>query len=136
VPHPFEYVHDFVGYNFRMPNLNAALACAQLEQLDDFLANKRALARDYAKFFEGENIIFRKELGHTHANYWLMCVELENLEERNSFLKATNDAKTMTRPIWQLMYRLPMYNHCFRDAQKNAEYLEERIVNIPSSVRP
>ena len=135
VPHPFEYVHDHVGYNFRMPNLNAALICAQLEQLDLFLANKRSLAQNYAQFFKSIGIKFREELENTKANYWLMCVELENASERNAFLKATNEAKTMTRPIWQLMYRLPMYQHCFRDAQKNAEFLEERIVNIPSSVR-
>jgi len=135
VPHPYEYVHDQVGYNFRMPNLNAALVCAQLEQLGSFLTNKRALAQEYAAFFAGQNIKFRTELENTQANYWLMCVELENLEERNAFLKATNEAKTMTRPIWQLMYRLSMYQHCYRDAQKNAEFLEERIVNIPSSVR-
>lgn len=135
VPHPYEYVHDYVGYNFRMPNLNAALVCAQLEQLDSFLANKRQLARDYTEFFTSQGITFRQELENTKANYWLMCVELENLEERNAFLKATNEAKTMTRPIWQLMYRLPMYQRCYRDAQKNAEFLEERIVNIPSSVR-
>ncbi len=135
VPHPYEYVHDHVGYNFRMPNLNAALVCAQLEQLNNFLANKRELANEYATFFQGEKIKFRTELENTRANYWLMCVELENLEERNAFLKATNDAKTMTRPIWQLMYRLPMYQHCYRDSQRNAEFLEERIVNIPSSVR-
>lgn len=135
VPHPYEYVHDHVGYNFRMPNLNAALVCAQLEQLNNFLANKRELANEYATFFQGEKIKFRTELENTRVNYWLMCVELENLEERNAFLKATNDAKTMTRPIWQLMYRLPMYQHCYRDSQRNAEFLEERIVNIPSSVR-
>lgn len=134
VPHPYEYVHDYVGYNFRMPNLNAALVCAQLEQLDTFLANKRALANDYTSFFNGQSIKFRTELEETKANYWLMCVELENLEERNAFLKATNEAKTMTRPIWQLMYRLPMYQHCYHDSQTNAEFLEERIVNIPSSV--
>lgn len=135
VPHMYEYVHDQVGYNFRMPNLNASLVCAQLEQLGSFLTNKRALAQEYAAFFAGQNIKFRTELENTQANYWLMCVELENLEERNAFLKATNEAKTMTRPIWQLMYRLSMYQHCYRDAQKNAEFLEERIVNIPSSVR-
>lgn len=135
VPHPYEYVHDQVGYNFRMPNLNAALVCAQLEQLDTFLANKRTLAQEYSAFFAGQNIKFRTELKNTQTNYWLMCVELENVEERNAFLKATNEAKTMTRPIWQLMYRLPMYQHCYRDAQKNAEFLEERVVNIPSSVR-
>lgn len=134
VPHPFEFFHDQIGYNFRMPNLNAALVCAQLEQLDSFLENKRQLANDYAGFFETQEITFRKELQNTKANYWLMCVELENLNERNAFLKVTNEAKTMTRPIWQLMYRLPMYKHCYRDAQKIAEFLEERIVNIPSSV--
>jgi len=135
VPHPYEFYHDQVGYNFRMPNLNAALICAQLEQLEVFLANKRQLAKEYALFFESPGITFRKELENTQANYWLMCVELENLEERNAFLKSTNEAKTMTRPIWQLMYRLPMYKNCYRDAQKIAEFLEERIVNIPSSVR-
>jgi perosamine synthetase len=135
VPHPYEYVHDHVGYNFRMPNLNAALVCAQLEQLDSFLTNKRALAHEYAAFFLRKNIKFRTELEDTQANYWLMCVELENVEERNAFLKATNEAKIMTRPIWQLMFRLPMYQHCYRDEQKNAEFLEDRIVNIPSSVR-
>jgi perosamine synthetase len=134
VPHAYEYVHDSIGYNFRMPNFNAALICAQFEQLDMFLANKRALAYEYDIFFASQSIKFRTELKDTQANYWLMCIELENLEERNVFLKATNDAKTMTRPIWQLMYRLPMYQHCFRDMQKNAEFLEARIVNIPSGV--
>lgn len=135
VPHPYEYVHDELGYNFRMPNVNAALACAQLEQLDTFLENKRALATEYAGFFKQEGITFRTENPDTKANYWLMCVELENKSERDLFLKATNEASVMTRPIWQLMFRLPMYSHCQRDSQKNAVYLEERIVNIPSSVR-
>lgn len=135
VPHAYEFYHDQLGYNFRMPNLNAALICAQLEQLDRFLINKRKLADAYSEFFKTQSLAFRQELENTKANYWLMAIELENLEERNAFLKETNEAKTMTRPIWQLMYRLPMYQHCFRDRQKNAEYLEERIVNIPSSVR-
>lgn len=135
VPHPYEYVHDELGYNFRMPNVNAALACAQLEQLDTFLANKRALATEYAGFFKQEGITFRTENPDTKANYWLMCVELENKSERDLFLKVTNQASVMTRPIWQLMFRLPMYSHCQRDSQENAVYLEERIVNIPSSVR-
>jgi perosamine synthetase len=135
VPHPYEYVHDCVGYNFRLPNLNAAMLCGQLEQLNDFLVKKRELANDYISFFENQGVKFRKEIDNSQANYWLMCVELDNLDERNNFLKATNNAKTMTRPIWQLLFRLPMYQHCFRDAQKNANFLEERIVNIPSSVR-
>ena len=134
-PHPYEFYHDELGYNYRMPNLNAALACAQLEQLDTLLANKRELATMYAEFLSEQGINFRTELPNTKANYWLMCVELENREERDLFLKETNANKVMTRPIWQLMYRLPMYAHCQRDQQTNAEYLEERIVNIPSSVR-
>ena len=135
VPHAYEYVHDYIGYNYRMPNINAALLCAQLEQLDLYLENKRQLASTYAAFFAKQNIQFRQEQEHTRANYWLMCVELENIEARNRFLADTNAAGVMTRPIWQLMYRLPMFEHCYRDEQKNAEFLEERIVNIPSSVK-
>ena len=135
IPHPYEYVHDELGYNFRMPNLNAALACAQLEQLDGFLENKRKLAKEYQSFFATSGIQFRTETPETKANYWLMCVELENKAERELFLSSTNANAVMTRPIWQLMYRLPMYAHCQRDEQFNAQFLEERIVNIPSSVR-
>ncbi|WP_289663069.1 LegC family aminotransferase [Flavobacterium panacagri] len=135
IPHPYEYVHDEMGYNFRMPNLNAALACAQLEQLSVFLMNKRKLAKEYESFFSSNGVKFRTETPDTKANYWLMCVELANKTERDLFLKETNDNKVMTRPIWQLMYRLPMYSNCYRDEQVNAQFLEERIVNIPSSVR-
>jgi perosamine synthetase len=135
IPHPYEYVHDEIGYNFRMPNLNAALACAQLEQLDEFLDNKRNLAHEYKSFFSTNGINFRTETPNTKANYWLMCVELKDKVERDLFLKETNKNNVMTRPIWQLMYRLPMYSNCQRDKQINAEFLEERIVNIPSSVR-
>lgn len=135
VPHAYEFFHDELGFNFRMPNLNAALACAQLEQLNVFLENKRSLATDYINFFDNSGIQFRTETPNTKANYWLMCVELENQKERDLFLAETNNAKVMTRPIWQLMYRLPMYQHCQRDEQLNAQFLEERIVNIPSSVR-
>ncbi len=134
-PHPYEFFHDEMGYNFRMPNLNAALACAQLESLNVFLEDKRILANKYAEFFKDSGIKFRQEIAETKANYWLMCVELNNKAERDEFLKNTNDLGVMTRPIWNLMYRLPMYAHCQRDAQTNAEFLEERIVNIPSSAR-
>jgi aminotransferase in exopolysaccharide biosynthesis len=135
VPHPFEYVHNELGYNFRMPNLNAALACAQLEQLDYFLENKRSLAKEYEGFFQNKGIKFRTETENTKANYWLMSVELNDKKERDLFLKETNDSGVMTRPIWQLMFRLPMYKDCQKDNQTNALFLEERIVNIPSSVR-
>ena len=134
-PHPYEYFHDELGYNYRMPNINAALACAQLEQLDRFLTEKREIAKLYASFFETKGIQFRTELPETKANYWLMCVELENKNERDAFLKYTNSNNVMTRPIWQLMFRLPMFQNYQKDSQKNAIFLEERIVNIPSSVR-
>jgi len=133
-PHTYEYVHDELGYNYRMPNLNAALICAQLEQLDSFIENKRNLAEQYTLFFDEQGITFRTENPNTKANYWLMCVELNNRNERDMFLNETNEKGIMTRPIWQLMYKLPMYDHCFRDDQINAEYLEDRILNIPSSV--
>jgi aminotransferase in exopolysaccharide biosynthesis len=135
IPHPYEYVHDEVGYNFRMPNLNAALACAQIEQLNDFIENKRILAEQYADFFTRKGIFFRKEMPEARANYWLMCVQLENRSERDLFLKATNESKIMTRPIWQLMFRSPFFKSYQRDSQVNACFLEDRIVNIPSSVR-
>ncbi|MEO6176082.1 MAG: LegC family aminotransferase [Flavobacterium circumlabens] len=135
IPHAYEYVHDELGYNFRMPNLNAALACAQMEQLDAFLQNKRKLALEYHSFFASNGINFRTECPDTKANYWLMCVELSDKMERDLFLKETNQNNVMTRPIWQLMFRLPMYAHCQKDQQTNAVFLEERIVNIPSSVR-
>lgn len=135
IPHPYEYMHDELGFNYRMPNLNAALACAQLEQLDAFLDNKRNLALEYQSFFASKGVQFRTETPETKANYWLMAVELENKAERELFLKTTNEAKVMTRPIWQLMFRLPMYADCQKDGQMNALFLEERIVNIPSSAR-
>lgn len=134
IAHSYEYVHDDLGYNFRMPNLNAALACAQLEQLDHFLRSKRDLAHAYSEYFKCKSMHFRMELEDTHANYWLMCLELENQKERDTFLKETNANNVMTRPIWQLMFRSSIFSNCQRDEQKNAQFLEQRIVNIPSSV--
>jgi len=133
-PHPFEYIHNEIGYNFRMPNLNAALACAQLEQLNMYLNNKRNLANIYEKFFLKKGIKFRTETKNTKANYWLMCIELENLKERNLFLKSTNSNNVMVRPIWKSMDSLPMYKNCQKDELLNTKFLEDRIVNIPSSV--
>ena len=133
-PNTYEFIHNELGYNFRMPNINAALACAQLEQLPSFLENKRNLAKDYEIFFKENGIKFRTETQGTKANYWLMCIELENKTDYNSFLKYTNDSKVMTRPVWELMSKLPMYSHCQSDSQKNAIKLKDRIINIPSGV--
>jgi perosamine synthetase len=133
-PHSYEYVHNELGYNFRMPNLNAALACAQLEQLDLYLNKKRTLAKSYEKFFFSKGIKFRTETKNTKANYWLMCVELENLKERDLLLESTNSNNIMTRPIWKAMDSLSMYKNCQKDELLNTRFLESRIVNIPSSV--
>ena len=136
VPHKWEFFHDELGYNYRMPNINAALGCAQLEKLDFILNNKRETAEKYNNFFEThEEISFVKEREGTVANYWLNCVIMKDRKERDAFLEYTNSNNVMTRPIWTLMYRLPMYEDCFKIETPNAEWLEERVVNIPSSVR-
>ena len=135
VPHEWEYEHDMVGYNYRMPNLNAALACAQLEQLEAFLKNKRELALKYAEFFKATSFEFALEGPDSYSNYWLMAVILKDANNRNEFLKYTNEHKVMTRPIWRLMNTLKMYKECQVEDVSNAEWLAERVVNIPSSVR-
>jgi len=134
VPHKWEYFHDEVGYNYRMPNLNAALLLAQLENLDKFLENKRDLADKYEEFFKSIGIKFIKEPENSRSNYWLNAIELENKAQRDEFLEYTNNNGVMTRPVWTLMNRLPMYKNCLNDGLENSKYLEERIVNIPSGV--
>ena len=136
IPHPYEFVHDEVGYNYRMPNLNAAVACAQLEQLSAILDNKRALADIYNTYFTDKDIRFVTEGTDARANYWLNTVVLKDLEARDAFLNETNGSKVMTRPIWKLMNKLPMYAHCQTGDLANSLWLEDRVVNIPSSYRP
>ncbi len=135
IQHPYEYVHDEVAYNYRLPNINAALIVAQMENLDRFLNSKRELASIYEKFFKAINIDFIKEPKDSKSNYWLQAVLLNNEKERNEFLEYTNKNGVMTRPIWRLMNELEMYKNCQKDDLINAKYLEERVVNIPSSVR-
>lgn len=135
-PHPYEYVHDEVGYNYRLPNLNAALGCAQLEQLEAFIANKRELAARYAEHFQGSDLKFFTEPTDCRSNYWLNAVICEGHEQRDALLKATNDRGVMSRPIWALMNHLPIYAHCRKGELSNAEWLEARVVNLPSSVLP
>jgi len=135
IPHAWAFEHDEVAYNYRMPNLNAALACAQLEQLDAFVQDKRALANDYKKSFASLPITMVTEIADAKANYWLCCLLLKDRSEKDAFLAFSNEKQVMTRPAWQLMHRLPMYNKCFHGNLDNSEWLEERIVNIPSSVR-
>jgi perosamine synthetase len=135
-PHRWEFNHDEIGYNYRMPNLNAAMACAQLEQLDAFVANKRALAAEYRSFFEDfSGLAFKHEPEDSQSNYWLNAIEAKTIEERDRFLEQSNENGVMTRPAWTLMHRLPMFAECFCGDLENSEYLFDRLINIPSSVR-
>lgn len=133
--HRWEFFHDEVGYNLRMPNVNAAIGCAQMEQFPETLENKRETARLYAEFFDAEGIGFFREPEGAVSNYWLNAIILKDRPEREAFLEFSNDSGVQTRPIWVLMHRLPPYAGCRRADLPVSEWLEDRTVNIPSSVR-
>lgn len=135
-PHPYEFVHDEVGYNYRLPNINAALGCAQLEQLESFITSKRELAQRYAEQLTGTDLKLFTEPTGCRSNYWLNAVICESKDQRDALLKATNDSGVMTRPIWALMNHLSMYANCPRGDLSNATWLEQRVVNLPSGVLP
>jgi perosamine synthetase len=134
IPHKWNYSHDSVGFNYRLPNINAALLLAQLEQIEKFCINKRKLATKYKKFFDSMEIIFFTEPNNSKSNYWLNAILLEGRLQRDNFLEATNNKGIMTRPIWTLMNNLEMYKDFQCGELKNSEWLQDRIVNIPSSV--
>jgi len=134
VPHAWDYEHDSIGFNCRMPNINAALVCAQLEQLNDFLVSKRKLAMAYNQFFCDIDIDFKLEPEGTTSNYWLNTIQLVDKENQVEFLKQTNEMGVMTRPVWRLMNQLSMFSDCFCMPINNAVFLSDRLVNIPSSV--
>ncbi len=135
VSHPWEFVHDQIGYNYRMPNINAALGCAQMEYLDKLLENKRETAEKYKTFFADTDLQFFTETEFCKSNYWLNGIILTDIETRNKFLEYTNTNGVMTRPIWCLMNKLKMFRNCQTDGLPNSQWFEERMVNIPSSVR-
>lgn len=136
-PHRWDFHHDMVGFNYRLPNINAALACAQLEQLDTFLRNKRETAAIYRTYCADNGFSFFDEYGDgVHSNFWLNAIVMKDRAERDAFLCTSNDAGVMTRPLWILMHRLPSFQSCFKGALPVAEWLEDRVVNVPSSVRP
>ena len=136
VPHRWEFRHDHIGYNYRMPNVNAALGCAQLEHLDEFIADKRATAAAYTEYFKNvDDIDFFTEPADSFSNYWLNVVILKDKEAQQQFLQETNDNGVMTRPIWELMNRLPMFENCEHDSLENTTWFADRVVNVPSSVR-
>jgi perosamine synthetase len=136
IPHRWNFTHNMVGYNYRLPNLNASLGCAQLEQMTAYLASKRCLAERYMAAFKGvEGIRFVSEPKFASSNYWLNALVLdeESAEKRDVLLEITNNAGIMTRPAWTPMHRLPMYADCPRMDLAIAESLERRLINIPSS---
>ena len=136
VPHRWEFIHDRIGYNYRMPNINAALGCAQLEHLEEFVLNKRETAEKYHAFFATiDDMDYFLEPENCRSNYWLNTILLKDRQAQQDFLQYTNDHGIMTRPAWQIMNRLEMFKGCETDGLKHTQWLEERIVNIPSSVR-
>lgn len=135
VPHLYEFYHDELGYNYRMTNVNASIGCAQMEKIDEYIANKRETASLYKDFFAKSEIDFFTEKENCISNYWLNLIFLKDREHRDTFLKYTNENGVMTRPAWTLMNKLPMYKNCLSTNLDNAQWLEDRLVNIPSSVR-
>lgn len=136
IPHRWEFRHDHIAYNYRMPNINAALGCAQMEYLEEFVLNKRETAAKYAEFFKDvENVDLFMEPADCRANYWLNAVILKDKEAQLDFLQQTNDNGVMTRPIWELMSRLSMFENSQNDGLENTVWFADRVVNIPSSVR-
>jgi len=136
VPHRWEFRHDHIGYNYRMPNINAALGCAQLENLDRYIESKRHVAAEYEEYFKDiADIEFFVDSPNTFSNYWLNIVIMKDKDAQLEFLQQTNDNGVMTRPIWELMNLLPMFEKCENDGLKNTIWFSNRVVNIPSSVR-
>lgn len=136
VSHRWEFRHDYIGYNYRMPNINAAIGCAQLENLDRYIASKRKVAAEYEAYFKNvPDIEFFVDSKDTFSNYWLNAVILKDKKAQLEFLEQTNDNGVMTRPVWELMNRLPMFEICENDGLENTIWFADRVVNIPSSVR-
>lgn len=134
IAHPYEFIHDEVGYNYRLPNLNAALGCAQMEKLSWMLDIKSKVADQYRDFFVSIGVAMASPLPGCATNNWLNAIVLADKAERDDFLAYTNAQGVMTRPIWRLMSELEMFKHCQHDGLENSRWLEERVVNIPSSV--
>ncbi|GHU76793.1 aminotransferase DegT [Spirochaetia bacterium] len=134
-PHRWEFYHDEVGYNLRMPSINAAVGLAQLEYFDRTLKNKRETADLYQQFFDSISIKFITEPDNAKSNYWLNAIMFDDRKKRDEFLEYSNDNRVQTRPAWTLLHTLPPYRHCQHTETPNAEYIADRLVNIPSSVR-
>ncbi|HIF9279613.1 TPA: LegC family aminotransferase [Photobacterium damselae] len=133
VPHPYEFFHDEPGFNYRMPNLNAALGCAQMEVIELYLKQKRQLAEGYKDFFNGTDFKFVIEPEYAQSNYWLNAVICPDKESREEILISTNSSGVMTRPIWKLMHRLPAFKNAMRGDLTQSEFIESHLINLPST---
>jgi perosamine synthetase len=133
VPHRWEFVHDDIGYNYRLPNINAALACAQMENIEQFINAKRNLASSYQSFFKNTPYRFIEESPQALSNYWLNAILANNYNERNAMLTFFNDSGVMARPCWMPMHKLKMFENCYRTSMDNTEWINDRLINIPSS---
>lgn len=132
VPHPYEFFHNEPGFNYRMPNLNAALGCAQMEVIEQYLKQKRLLAEGYNDLFKGTDFQFVTEPEYAQSNYWLNAVICPDKESREEVLAGTNGSGVMTRPIWKLMHRLPMFENAIRGNLTYSEFIEAHLINLPS----
>lgn len=136
VSHPWLFAHDFVGYNYRLPNLNAALGLAQLKKLTAYIEKKRMLADCYRDWFQSYGLQTITERNGVNSNYWLNAVVMDDLHQRDAFLEYTNSHEVSTRPFWALLHTLPMFRDCLRTNLVTAESIAQRIVNVPSSPQP
>ena len=135
-PNDIHFVHDEIGFNYRLPNINAALGCAQLESINLFVKQKRQLAEEYAQLLKNSHLEFFKEPKNCRSNYWLNTIICHDESQRNELLNYMNSREIMTRPVWTPMNKLPMFKNSISDSLQNTLWLEERIVNIPSSPPP
>lgn len=133
-PHRWEFSHSEIGFNYRMPNINAAVGCAQVERLSQFVEAKREVATHYHNRLGKYGCVFVKEPPQTKSNYWLNALLMDDFETRDRFLEFSNEQQIQVRPIWQLMIDQPMFKNCEHTDLQHARWLQERIVNIPSSV--
>jgi aminotransferase in exopolysaccharide biosynthesis len=134
IPHQWEFKHDEIGYNYRLPNLNAALGLAQMELLPEYIKNKREIAHQYQEWGQGNDMDFITEQFNTRANYWLNAVIMQDKQQRDRFIEITNSSNITTRPVWWPMHKLAINQDCQKNEMTNTEWLSERLVNVPSSV--
>jgi dTDP-4-amino-4,6-dideoxygalactose transaminase len=132
--HPYEFEHDEIGFNYRLPNLNAALGCAQMENLTNFIDIKTQVFKQYHQFFERIGVKLVESIAGSTSNYWLNAIVFDSKTERDQFLDYANKQGVMSRPIWKLMIHLSMFKDAQHDLLINSLWLEDRVVNIPSSV--